>query len=972
MAPKDPADPIRPDRPHADPRESTAPKVDGEEHLRAREYGRLDDPLGNAENPQGLASIHRGSDAAILGTAMTGDGRPAGVEAGAPVPGLDATLPAAATRAVTGHRGPGPAGDGDGVPESPGRSVGNTLPDPAGPLPIIGGRLAAAAERAALETSPPAEILPAFAPDSVPAAMASAAPASGGTEAVVQAETAGEPEPADGPQPTAQTPVIHATDVAGVEDGAVRLMLAASLADSDGGAEALNTVIGGVPAGFAFQDGGGVPVGVDLGGGVWQVTPGEINDLHLTAPPNWSGTLTLTLGASASDIDGSVASTSQDFTVHIAGVADVPSLAVGAAAGLEDTAIPLDIAAALGDIDGSETLGISIAGIPDGATLTLVGADQPAASDTAIAITGDHGGRLTFISEGAGYRNTFGMYSVDPDTGAIIDASIVFENASAQGSGGQLVPGGSFVPLDLTAGQQIGFFLVADGFGKNAFADLGPGHFAFRNADGSAASLDSVKPTLWHIGDDGTVTKINGHTYHHGDNANLNPDGIVHSWADVDPASGVLTVGFEDLFNGGDKDFDDVVVAVDLGQGNAAALTEPYGLIETGDGTWSVPLALVPYLAIIPPAGSSADFTLSVMATSTEDDGDSATATATLDVVVGDVDAEPETPGIAAKGGSGDDSVIGGAGDDRLLGRGGDDVLIGDQGDDRLIGGTGDDTLLGGDDDDRLNGGAGDDRLDGGVGTDMLSGGAGDDTLLGGDGNDRLHGGTGDDRLDGGAADDRLNGGAGDDTLLGGDANDRLGGGSGSDWLDGGAGDDTLMGGAGDDTLLGGVGNDRLGGGSGDDWLDGGDGDDTLNGGAGNDTLIGGNGNDRLVGGSGDDWLDGSAGNDTLVGGPGDDTLIGGSGDDRLVGSAGNDVFVFSHGDGNDTAIGGAGWIDTIQLASATGGPGADGGWTLQIEDGVAFTVSGEALEFEGEASGTIVYDDGSQLAFDQIERITW
>ncbi|WP_373939418.1 retention module-containing protein [Pseudomonas putida] len=69
----------------------------------------------------------------------------------------------------------------------------------------------------------------------------------------------------------------------------------------------------------------------------------------------------------------------------------------------------------------------------------------------------------------------------------------------------------------------------------------------------------------------------------------------------------------------------------------------------------------------------------------------------------------------------------------------------------------------------------------------------------------------------------------------------------------------------------------------------------------GNDILSGGNGNDILFGQGGNDTLDGGRGNDILLGGTGNDTLIGGHGDDILIGGSGADTFVWKAGDlGND------------------------------------------------------------------------
>ncbi|WP_345773616.1 hypothetical protein, partial [Azospirillum oleiclasticum] len=56
--------------------------------------------------------------------------------------------------------------------------------------------------------------------------------------------------------------------------------------------------------------------------------------------------------------------------MSVAAAADAPALVVADAAGAEDSAIALDLSAALTDTDGSETLSVTIAGLPDGATLS--------------------------------------------------------------------------------------------------------------------------------------------------------------------------------------------------------------------------------------------------------------------------------------------------------------------------------------------------------------------------------------------------------------------------------------------------------------------------------------------------------------------------------------------------------------------------------------------------------------------------
>lgn len=76
---------------------------------------------------------------------------------------------------------------------------------------------------------------------------------------------------------------------------------------------------------------------------------------------------------------------------------------------------------------------------------------------------------VTFVTEGAGYRNVLGFYTHPtanpPSTPAEIDTiTIIFPNASLQGSGGGLFPGNKVKIGRFNAGTTIGFALIADGF----------------------------------------------------------------------------------------------------------------------------------------------------------------------------------------------------------------------------------------------------------------------------------------------------------------------------------------------------------------------------------------------------------------------------------------------------------------------------------------------------------------------------
>jgi len=481
---------------------------------------------------------------------------------------------------------------------------------------------------------------------------------------------------------------------------------------------------------------------------------------------------------------------------------------------------------------------------------------------TSVEISDDYPVSVVFEGETAGYRNTFGYYKVDDD-GTIRDVEFIWPNASLQGSGGNLIQGQSREFLNVQSGDKIAFFIISNGYSRNngySGLDLENGTLQFLNSDGSAATINSQSPRLYHLSQDGTQTLIKYDPYHtaaYGDTVGLNPDSILHTTGVLKTDAGTITLGFEDLFNGGDRDFDDSVFTVDIGLANALLLNGHYQQ-QTG-GT-------------------------------DPDPGDGS------------------NPPVIER--TDNDVLYGGAGADELHGRSGNDRLYGNNGADELHGGSGDDQLYGGSGEDTLYGNSGDDTLYGGQQNDTLNGNSGNDMLFGETGEDSLNGGTGDDTLDGGNGDDMLIGGSGDDVLIGGYGNDTLKGGAGNDQLRGGHNDDSLYGGHDDDTFYGDAGNDIMHGGRGNDTVDYTDFDVDLSvllhnkrahgQEIGTDTLkfI-----DNIKSGGGDDILKGSKGVNVIDGGAGDDQIRSLQGADTLTGGEGSDTFVFRSYDLSGTDV---------------------------------------------------------------------
>lgn len=178
---------------------------------------------------------------------------------------------------------------------------------------------------------------------------------------------------------------------------------------------------------------------------------------------------------------------------------------------------------------------------------TTLTESQPLANLSSIAldpndliISGTANVRAYFVGEGAGYRNSFGVYTGDSSDALTGDAALIFPDASSSSS--YLNPTGSEYrsrSAPVAAGD---------------FVDLG----TFEN---------DTQLNLFLI-----ANGANGGTETYYTDMGLNRDGIDHFVVLATPDSPYLLIGTEDLFNGGDKDYNDLVVALDVGKATAQKL----------------------------------------------------------------------------------------------------------------------------------------------------------------------------------------------------------------------------------------------------------------------------------------------------------------------------------------------------------------------------------------------------------------
>ncbi|PNP28705.1 tandem-95 repeat protein [Vibrio alginolyticus] len=332
----------------------------------------------------------------------------------------------------------------------------------------------------------------------------------------------------------------------------------------------------------------------------------------------------------------------QDINVHIEAVADAPDLVItdGDGRNVDDQAIlvepggivEVNIAAALVDQDLSETLTVTVDGVPEGSVISYDNEGVLNDQDNGITSFNDTEITVTFEGETAGYQNTAGYYKVDED-GNITGVEVVYENASQVGGGGDLVPGQDQFSFQISEGESFNLFLIPNGHNFNDFASMQDGQYEFRAADGSPANMDTVDPQLVFVGADGSETVIQSQfgdaVFHGGSSSELNQDGIEHTRTTVNE-DGELVYGFEDLYGGGDADYSDFNFTIDVGEVNSQIYS---GEVTVGpDGSVTLPTtAIEQELQIQLPEDFNQQLEINVTATATElSNNDSETVSQTI------------------------------------------------------------------------------------------------------------------------------------------------------------------------------------------------------------------------------------------------------------------------------------------------------------------------------------------------------
>lgn len=176
---------------------------------------------------------------------------------------------------------------------------------------------------------------------------------------------------------------------------------------------------------------------------------------------------------------------------------------------------------------------------------------------------------MTFVGTDAGYRNSLGFYRVNA-AGEIIDVHMAFVDARAT------APGSAYtLELDGQTGSDFGLFIISNGYNANGgYAGInfatGELNFVYHNGlgDERLATINDSAADITLIWSNGSTERIISGTDYHTTTRNgsnlLNADNAQHVVSGVLDVNNpdTLRVGFEDLANLGDADYNDVTMDI--------------------------------------------------------------------------------------------------------------------------------------------------------------------------------------------------------------------------------------------------------------------------------------------------------------------------------------------------------------------------------------------------------------------------
>ncbi|QRM27343.1 Ig-like domain-containing protein [Microvirga sp. VF16] len=472
---------------------------------------------------------------------------------------------------------------------------------------------------------------------------------------------ADEPEPEEPQDTAASPPLVQVTDAEGQEDQPISLDLLAALADTDG-SEVLSISILGVPEGASLTR------GTRQSDGSWSVSPVDLPHLALIPPPNFSGTLSLTLRTTSQEVNGGTALVDATFQVQVHAVADAPDVTVANAHGQEDMPVSLaGLGGALRDTDGSENLSFVLSGVPAGATLSVgtpLGGGRWALTPEQLEgltlnpppqVSGTFTLTLTAIATesepGVPSARTSASFTVGLD--AVVDAGAV--GGTSQGAeDNAILLQPAFATPDADGSETWAEFTqvagLPPGASLNRGSEIAPGVWQVSTAD-LRAGLVSIRPAE-HSDEDFTLTLTTTLT----DSANGTSVSRVVTGTHTVTVTAVADAPVVSAINAsGDEDqpipldLSAALVDVDGSETlSVSILGVPAGAslshgTRRPDGSWNVPPADLDHLSITPPSNFSGTINLTLQATARESsNGSTATRSTNFQVEVDNVSDAPE------------------------------------------------------------------------------------------------------------------------------------------------------------------------------------------------------------------------------------------------------------------------------------------------------------------------------------------
>lgn len=426
---------------------------------------------------------------------------------------------------------------------------------------------------------------------------------------------------------SADAPQLAVADAVGVEDGAIALTMAVSMA-ADTNETVESITFQGVPEGATLS------AGFDNGDGTWSLSPDQLAGLTLTPPTDYNGTLSLSVTATSTD-GGAVSS---GFDVVVEPSPDLPHLAVADALGVEDGAIALTLAASM-PAGTTETLdSLTITGVPAGAVLSA-GADN---GDGTWTVSPDELSGLT-LTPPQDYHGTFDLNVIATSTDGSAATGVlgvtvtpiadtpVIALADVSGMEDSVISLTIAASMPSDTGESVESIVVSgvpEGATLSAGEDNGDGSWTLNPDDLAGLTLTPAQDFNGVIDLSVSATSSDGGVTTDGFAVSINPvaDTPIVAAADVsgtEDATIALTLAAS-MPAGTGETVDTITVT---GVPDGAILSAG---TDNNDGTWTLSPDDLDGLTLTPPTDYNGTLSLGVIATST----DGATASGGFDIAI--------------------------------------------------------------------------------------------------------------------------------------------------------------------------------------------------------------------------------------------------------------------------------------------------------------------------------------------------